>query len=245
MDPMAAVSLTGAQTLGGPQDADQDVGVQLETLFTKLLLTEVRKSMPKDGGMFGGQSAQMYGDMFDQAIAESIGKSGGLGLAKQLALGEAGDIQALQASLGRMRPSQALSRFTGHRTSGDMPVQGTLSSSFGHRADPLHGGRKHHAGLDIAARRGTPIETVSSGVVRYAGERGGYGNMVIVDHPDGTETRYAHMDRIDVKAGEAVSRRDQIGTVGSTGRSTGPHLHFEVRQDGRAIDPMKHFGWPR
>lgn len=124
----------------------------------------------------------------------------------------------------------------------EMPVEGgRISSNFGERFHPVDKRMKFHGGLDIAARRGTPISAASDGTVIFAGRRGGYGNLVIIDHGNGTTTRYAHADRLLVEKGERVGSGQQIATVGSTGKSTGPHLHFEVRENDRAIDPLKLF----
>jgi len=96
-----------------------------------------------------------------------------------------------------------------------------------------------HAGLDFAAPRGTPIHAVGAGVVTYAGRRGAYGNMVEITHGNGYKTRYAHAHELMVKKGDLVRKGEQIATVGSTGRSTGPHLHLEVYRNDRAIDPAR------
>lgn len=117
------------------------------------------------------------------------------------------------------------------------PPTGKRSSNFGYRTDPITGQKKFHSGWDIPGAVGAPAGAAGDGVVAFAGQRGGYGNMVIVRHPDGTETRYGHLSRIDVKQGDPVKRGDAVGGIGSTGRSTGPHLHFEVVRNGRAVDP--------
>jgi len=119
-----------------------------------------------------------------------------------------------------------------------LPLRGRISSQFGVRRDPLNGGHRRHGGLDIAATRGTPIAAAAGGKVVFAGRRGGYGNMVELEHLDGRRTRYAHADKILVKPGEQVEPGQTVATVGSTGRSTGPHLHFEVRENGTTINPL-------
>ncbi len=120
-----------------------------------------------------------------------------------------------------------------------IPLQGRVSSAFGVRHDPLHGGLRRHAGVDIAAPQGTPIAAAAAGTVVFAGRRGGYGNLVEIEHADGQRTRYAHTARMLVKVGDEVKPGQAIATVGSTGRSTGPHLHFEVKKDGARIDPLQ------
>jgi murein DD-endopeptidase MepM/ murein hydrolase activator NlpD len=121
-----------------------------------------------------------------------------------------------------------------------MPVRSNfrLTSGFGYRRDPINGGRRLHAGTDFAGPRGTPIYAGGDGTVIFAGRQSGYGLMVEIRHPFGLTTRYAHMSRIRVSEGERVSRGDRIGDMGNTGRSTGPHLHYEVRRDGDPVNPM-------
>jgi len=119
------------------------------------------------------------------------------------------------------------------------PAPGSkISSRFGSRRDPFTGRRAVHGGLDYKAKRGTPIMSTAKGRVTKAGRLGGYGKLVEIDHGGGITTRYAHMSRIHVRVGQKVNRGDMIGRVGSTGRSTGPHLHYEVRRKGRVLDPL-------
>ncbi len=117
------------------------------------------------------------------------------------------------------------------------PVPGVESSGFGWRRDPIHRGNKFHKGTDFRADRGTPVYAAGAGLVAFTGRQRGYGNVIYVDHGGGLVTRYAHLARIEVHAGAAIDAGGRIGQVGSTGRTTGPHLHFEVRIEGRAVDP--------
>lgn len=119
-----------------------------------------------------------------------------------------------------------------------LPVQGArIGSSFGYRSDPITGARAIHEGIDFVAPTGTPAVAAASGVVLAAEFHPAFGNMVDVDHGDGLLSRYAHLDRVDIKPGQMVRRGERIGLVGSTGRSTGSHLHFEVRMLGVAQNP--------
>ena len=120
---------------------------------------------------------------------------------------------------------------------GLMPVEGVVSSPFGWRTHPITGDRRFHEGVDIAAPEGTEIRAVQSGVVRFAGRRGGYGNVVELEHPDGSVSRYAHASRIHVRRGDRVEVGESVADVGQTGHATGPHLHFQVERDGKAVDP--------
>ena len=119
-----------------------------------------------------------------------------------------------------------------------MPVQGRLTSSFGERFHPILGYERFHAGVDLGAAAGTPIVAAADGKVVSAGWAGGYGQAVAIAHAGGIETKYGHMSRIAAYAGEVVRRGDVIGYVGSTGLSTGPHLHFEVMKNGRPMNPL-------
>lgn len=118
------------------------------------------------------------------------------------------------------------------------PVRGILTSGFGYRSDPLTHGRGVHQGIDIAAGFGQPVRASADGIVMRAADQGGYGKAVFLAHGFGVTTRYGHLSKIDVKPGQRVKRGDVIGKVGSTGRSTGPHLHYEVRVDGDAVNPL-------
>ena len=113
-----------------------------------------------------------------------------------------------------------------------------LTSSYGERWHPVIGGRRQHAGIDLASPTGTPIYAAADAVVGQAGVQGGYGNLVELHHGAGIATRYGHLSSIRVNPGERVRRGKLIGLMGSTGRSTGSHLHYEVRIDGRAVNPL-------
>lgn len=126
------------------------------------------------------------------------------------------------------------------RTPAGMPARGYISSRFGTRADPFSGGRAHHLGIDIDANRGDPIVAAADGVVSFSGVRSGYGNVVEIDHGNGYKTIYAHNSANVVKRGDLVRSGQQIAKVGSTGRSTGSHLHFEVHLNGRQVNPRQY-----
>jgi murein DD-endopeptidase MepM/ murein hydrolase activator NlpD len=123
-----------------------------------------------------------------------------------------------------------------------MPVEGWFSHGYGWRKDPFTGDREFHRGMDIVAQAGTPIIAPADGVVSRGGRFPQLGNSVDLAHGYGYVTRYAHMSEIKVKAGDRVRRGEVIGRVGSTGRSTGPHLHYEVFRDGKRVNPWKYLG---
>jgi murein DD-endopeptidase MepM/ murein hydrolase activator NlpD len=112
-----------------------------------------------------------------------------------------------------------------------------VSSSYGYRRDPFTGQAAFHAGLDFRAAYGTPIHAAADGVIKFVGSKAGYGKAVEIDHGNGLLTRYAHMSGFRARVGKKVSAGDVIGLIGNTGRSTGPHLHFEVRMNNRAVNP--------
>ncbi len=119
---------------------------------------------------------------------------------------------------------------------------GFISSYFGERADPFDGREAFHKGVDFAGTAGSKVVAVAAGVVTWAGERSGFGKLVEINHGDGYLTRYAHNERMLVSVGETVKRGEPIALMGSTGRSTGPHVHFEVLRNGRQVDPLSFIG---
>jgi murein DD-endopeptidase MepM/ murein hydrolase activator NlpD len=120
-----------------------------------------------------------------------------------------------------------------------LPTEYETTSTFGARSDPFTRAMAMHTGIDFRAPSGAPVRATGAGKVIEAGRAGGYGNMVEIDHGHGLTTRYAHLSSINVEAGDTVAKGDVVGRVGSTGRSTGPHLHYETRIDGDATDPMR------
>ncbi len=125
------------------------------------------------------------------------------------------------------------------------PTHGWLSSSMGNRADPFTGEKDFHPGLDISADKGDPVYSTADGKVVNASAAGNYGNLVIVDHGYGLETRYGHLSAFKVKLDQTVKRGDLLGLVGSTGRATSSHLHYEVRANGRILNPLQLLLTPR
>lgn len=123
------------------------------------------------------------------------------------------------------------------RTPSRMPAQGYITSGFGGRADPFSGGHAHHMGIDIDAYLGEPVHAAADGVVSFAGTKSGFGNVVEIDHGNGYSTLYAHNSALLVHPGDLIRAGQVISKAGSTGRSTGPHVHFEVHVNGRPVDP--------
>jgi murein DD-endopeptidase MepM/ murein hydrolase activator NlpD len=120
-----------------------------------------------------------------------------------------------------------------------LPLKSAINSAFGPRLSPWTGKPEFHAGVDLAASSGTPVTATAGGTVRFAGNAAGYGVSVLLDHGAGVESRYGHLQRVSVSQGQRVERGQLIGLSGNTGRSSGPHLHYEVIVDGRPVDPRR------
>jgi murein DD-endopeptidase MepM/ murein hydrolase activator NlpD len=146
---------------------------------------------------------------------------------------------ALESRLDSARSGIEHRRELAAATPSIWPVTGWLSSSFGRRRDPFNGSAAFHDGIDIVADRGEPVFATADGEVVKAGYSGDYGNLVVVKHSFGLETRYGHLTRAAVRPGQAIHRGDVIGYVGSTGRSTSPHLHYEIWLNSRLINPLR------
>ena len=152
----------------------------------------------------------------------------------------ADQIKAAQAAANQ--PRQGASSGSGNGGGGDLyrPVPGAITSAFGYRIHPIFHVRKMHTGVDMHAGMGTPIHAAEGGTVISAGWRGGYGKCVVISHGGNLATLYGHLSAIQVSVGERVGRGEVIGKVGSTGYSTGPHLHFEVRVGGSPVNPANY-----
>ncbi len=187
------------------------------------------KQLLQSSGAFKGNGvagSSVNAEMFMEVLADAVAKSGGFGLAKMLEktlAPQGGDTDGDKAAVGHPHPG----------------VSPRMTSGFGSRIHPLTGEESFHAGIDLAAAEGVPFAAAKPGVVVAAGQRGGYGKAVEVDHGDGVSTLYAHASSLNVKPGDVVSAGETLGAVGETGQTTGPHLHFEVRVAGKAIDPKK------
>lgn len=148
-------------------------------------------------------------------------------------------LQGLESRLHDVRNDVEKRNALAAATPSIWPVHGWLSSRMGYRRDPVTGDSDYHAGLDIAGDRGQPVRSTAAGRVSFAGYQGAYGNLVIVDHGFGLESKYGHLSSYAVRNGQHVKRGDIIGRLGSTGRSTGNHLHYEVLANGRLLNPLQ------
>lgn len=148
-------------------------------------------------------------------------------------------LEGLDASLSLVRRTVERRNALAAATPSIWPAHGWLTSVMGSRVDPVNGGSDFHPGLDIAGDRGQPVFATASGVVEFAGYQGNYGNLVVIDHGYGLETRYGHLQSFSVTKGGKVQRGDVIGRVGATGRATGSHLHYEVLANGNLLNPLR------
>jgi murein DD-endopeptidase MepM/ murein hydrolase activator NlpD len=171
-------------------------------------------------------------------VSKEIGRGGPDGETKLSALEET--TAALESELRYIKDVFDRNQIKLASTPSGWPVRGYITDGFGTRRNPFGGGYENHAGLDIATNHGTAIEATADGRVIYSGMYAGYGNIVVIDHGYGITTRYAHMSQIGVRTGQHVTRGKVIGAVGSTGRSTAPHCHYEVRLHDRPVNPLNY-----
>ena len=218
---------TSPHTPQAQQARVHDAATQLEAVLLKQVLVS--------SGVFRGTEAAgsaLTQGMFADTLADALAKAGGLGLAPMLERAVQPDPEQVRPAPTPLQPARASERSA-------TAAFGAVTSGFGARRDPFTGQLSQHTGVDLPAARGTPIPAAMAGVVVSAGPRGGYGNAVEVLHVDGTTTLYAHADQVLVAPGDRVQAGDTLATVGQTGRSTGPHLHLEVREGGHPINPAR------
>jgi murein DD-endopeptidase MepM/ murein hydrolase activator NlpD len=229
----------------------EEVAREFEAMLLAQLLRQLRDTLAaseedEEAGL--GLGDQTMAETIDVELARQLSKAGGIGLADELehsmmramTPGTAAPAQPAPAEtespLGPVVIPTPVSGLT-HTQPLQLDLDAPQSSAFGWRADPFHGTRRFHSGVDLKAAYGREVPAAGAGKVAFAGAQGGYGLTVVLDHPNGTQTRYAHLSSLSVKAGEEVAQGTLVGRVGSTGRSTGPHLHFEVLVGGEPVDP--------
>jgi murein DD-endopeptidase MepM/ murein hydrolase activator NlpD len=209
---------------------------QFEAMLMTEMLREMRRSMiDTEDDKQDGFGADTMTDTTDVELGLALSRAGGVGLTDHL-------LKAFERQLGGAQtgPGAAPADPTlqpGPALLGDVTAAAPVSSSFGWRRDPLSGETRFHQGVDIAVAYGQDVRAAAAGVVAFAGVQSGYGNTVVVDHDGGRQTRYAHLSQELVRAGDVVSEGQVLGKTGNSGRTTGPHLHFEMLKDGRPVDP--------
>jgi len=222
------------------------LAAQFESMLVSQMLKEMRTSMfeSKDDG---GAGLGPLSDSLFSELSLAISRAGGVGLADSLMAPLRNQTiqtdqtnQASQAKQIRVTDQAPLSDVPGSSDT-NLPINpalaGRVSSAYGWRRDPIDDAMKFHKGLDIALPVGHPIPAPQPGNVVFAGEQTGYGLTVVIDHGNSLTTKYAHLSSIDVRVGDNVGAGQVIGKAGATGRATGPHLHFEVIESGRTVNP--------
>ncbi len=226
-----------AAAKSGNEEQLLEAAARFEQFFVQSMMQEMRATAKvPGGGMFDSSAMDTWTEQLDQEVAGQISTGRGMGLSAMIA-------QSLRSTYGREVVPGEVGKVD---WSWPLPAAepGAVSSDFGQRDAPVHGASRDHQGLDLAAPHGTAVLAAGAGVVTRAEPVGGFGLLVEIEHGDGIVTRYAHQSAIDVAVGQTVSAGDRLGSVGSTGRSTGPHLHLEVRVDGEAVDPMEFLNGP-
>ena len=245
----------------GEREKIAELAREFEAFFILQMVRQMRQSM-LEGQEGQGLGAGTMTDTLDVELGRQLANTGGIGLAQVLQTAIERQVGSGSPQAGARGPrdeplppdagrgfSPAVRAGLQPRPSGPeaplysapaalpLPLSSPVSSAFGWRSDPFHGLTRFHAGVDIAAAYGREVPAAGAGQVVFAGVQGGYGNTVVIEHPGGVRTRYAHLASTQVEIGERVKAGAVIGRVGSTGRSTGSHLLFEVLQDGRPVDP--------
>ena len=236
-----------------PHEAERRQILALVQQFEGMLLTEMLRDVragddDDTDGSFGLGGSTMN-DMMQSEFGTALSKAGGLGMGDMLVKAFARQAEAASSGVSpgglsaAAVPPLAVAATTGHAAPSTAAADGvavpaaTVSSEFGWRADPLNGQARFHKGTDLRMAYGTEVHAAAAGVVVAAGDRAGYGMTVVIDHGDGRETRYAHLSTIDVAPGDPVAGGQPIARSGNSGRTTGPHLHFEAREYGQPVDP--------
>lgn len=184
--------------------------------------------------------AKEYGIFAESVLsANQINKGDALTTGKEIFLPGAKAITFVESNGKKGAVAQNVKQMVAAKQGFGWPVVGKISSPFGWRRDPVRGGRDFHTGLDIKAPKGRPIVASASGRVVHSGWMGGYGKTIVISHPSGMTTLYAHCSQLLVKTGTNVKRGERVALVGSTGRSTGNHVHFEIRRSGTPMNPLK------
>jgi murein DD-endopeptidase MepM/ murein hydrolase activator NlpD len=256
LDPKVAALATGApdatrrgEPSGSPTPDAQKLA-RLAGEFESMLLLQMLREMRKSGSWKDdseekdGFGAATLFDTLDQELATYITKSQGFGLEKSLVNQVTGAALGISAIVPTQLPTVDLpttDQSWGPPSGRPGPAEAgrVETSPFGWRRDPFSGVNKYHRGVDLRAAYGEPIGAADGGTVVFAGEQGGYGQTVVVEHAGGVRTRYAHLSSLMTEPGAEVKAGEPIGRAGRSGRATGTHLHFEVTENGHPVDPRR------
>lgn len=261
-------TLDGIQSRARMADAASDqqkknelkkVAHDFESLFVNYLLKVMRETIDESNSPEGGLGKSIYTELFDEELSRSIARQGTFGIAdmlvNRLSIQDSvsqkapAKVQPVTPEVERQRPAAPVAPVAPAQSirpdpeleisDVHLPVRAPISSGFGIRRDPFTRQLRFHKGMDLAAPEGIEVQAAQAGEVVFSGVKRGYGNTVIIRHAGGLETTYAHLGDLNVKRGDTVSSGQRLGSVGNTGHSTGPHLHFEVSRWGESIDPRE------
>ncbi|MBN2319514.1 MAG: peptidoglycan DD-metalloendopeptidase family protein [Acidobacteria bacterium] len=246
-----------ARGMAGEQQKSEleKVSREFEAIFITYMLKVMRETIEESGLTEGGPGKTIYTEMFDQEIAQCLAKRGTLGISDLLYRNlidsvvkeDSGDKKPVSlenktapvVSPEKIENKHEDNAVSNHEISRmQLPVAAPVSSPFGFRQDPFTHRVKFHKGMDLAAPAGMKVVPALPGKVVSAGYEKGYGNYVFIQHSEELQTRYGHLGEIHVKTGDTVTPESSLGTVGNTGHSTGPHLHFEAIRMGTPVDPL-------
>lgn len=253
-DAISTITRSGAAGDSGRTETDgaqvRALAEQFESMLLAQMLKEMKQAMSPDAED-QGLGGQMIGDTIGTELAQALGQTHSLGLSALMQKVFESRVAASDAAhAGHTHSTETVER-SPHAAAAPAAITdasvapkaagyssaAVVTSQFGWRTDPLNGAHKFHAGQDLRAAYGQDVRAATDGVVTFAGEKPGYGLIVVVSHGSGLETRYAHLSAAEVAQGDRIHGGDLIARSGQSGRVTGPHLHFEVRQDGRPVDP--------
>jgi murein DD-endopeptidase MepM/ murein hydrolase activator NlpD len=249
--------LHAAQKAAGndPNEELKKVAQEFEAVFIAHLLKVMRETIEESGLLEGGFGKSIYTEMFDQEVSLDMARRETLGISNILCKNLSAPVETSgkaseNTPANRLTPNPPVTPRSSPEEQGkdrkpeceisdfQLPVQGQISSAFGLRKDPFSRQLRFHKGLDLAAPEGMTVVAALPGTVIAAGYERGYGNTVSIQHAGGIQTKYGHLASINVKSGDVIASQGTLGTVGKTGHSTGPHLHFEVIRMGTAVDPI-------
>ena len=218
------------------QSAISDLGAQaaLDPSLARTMekLPAFVKSRAMGGSVTPAETTKQQESTYTRTLSALSNPEDTFGLLRSL-------LEGLESRLQSVRTNVEKRNALANATPSIWPATGWLTSRMGPRTDPVTGGADFHAGLDIAGDKGQPVYATAAGVVTQAGYSGGYGNLIVVDHGFGLETRYGHLSGFNVQKGAHVKRGEMIGRLGATGRTTGNHLHYEVMANGRLLNPLQ------
>jgi len=223
----------------GDEKRLKEACAEFESLFIYQVMKQMRKTIPQSRLISGGKGEEIFTSMMDEELSKQISLRQGLGLRDVL-------IEQLTGKRGRILPNNIATKTYSKNGSVEecgqpfaLPLFGSISSHYGWREDPFTGKWDFHHGIDIASPSGSEVCAAGAGRVVFSGWKEGYGRVVEIEHQDGLNTLYAHNFKNLVEEGERVAKYQVIALVGRSGKSTGSHLHYEVRRKGEALNPTK------